>query len=258
MNIYSLAPTTIHTSPEVIPVEVTPTINIPVAQKDVSFGTIATGGSITTRNAQSNSTYKLCSLTFDVTPKTICEIFNANQISVYNNATSSFNIYNSGDDTTLILASQGFVVLHNKNQDYLNLIKGWNLVSLPQYSDQNVQALKDGGADIVSLYRFESITQTWEKDIKIIPAGEGFWVNITKDVIVSLPVNVEQSVKSSTPLPQNWNLIGIPKDTTSDAIIKSDKEIVYIYQNGQWMLVNANDNRFIPSASGLWINKGAK
>jgi len=59
-------------------------------------------------------------------------------------------------------------------------------------------------------------------------------------------------------LPQNWNLIGIPKDTTSDAIIKSDKEIVYIYQNGQWMLVNANDNRFIPSASGLWINKGAK
>ncbi len=125
----------------------------------------------------------------------------------------------------------------------LDLISGWNLVSLP--TNENL----DNPIDFFSakiVWTFED--NTWSKNSSTIKNSQGFWINLNEDMSYNFS-GAEYSPNLS--VSDSWNLIGTGKDLSISEL--SNFTYVWIFRNNSWL--NKNNLTTINKGEGFWVKK---
>jgi len=149
------------------------------------------------------------------------------------------------DENNNVTSQTTYVMDEDKTVSQMNLIEGWNLVSLPVSPvDHHITAIFPD-AEIV--YKFENGSC---KNVSVMHAGLGYWVKNKSER--SYPIDGQAFENYSVLLEDGWHLVGAanliytPKPT--DHI-----SAVYKYVNGSYVLVDACEPGF-----GYWIKLSAE
>jgi len=157
---------------------------------------------------------------------------------------TSLNIEFIGENNT-ITSQTTYVINEDKYIFQMNLVEGWNLVSLPVTPVDNKVITIFPDAEIV--YKFEKGAYSIVSDIH---AGSGYWVK--NKFKKSYPIDGQSFENYSILLNKGWHLIGAvsvafppePEDKTS---------AIYRYTNGSYVLVDKCEPGF-----GYWVKLSAE
>ena len=125
----------------------------------------------------------------------------------------------------------------------LDLISGWNLISLP--TNQNL----DNPLDFFSakiVWTFED--NTWSKNPSTINYSQGFWVSLNEDKSYSFSGS-EYSPNLS--VGDGWNLLGTGKDLTISEL--SSFSNIWAFRGTTWL--NKDALSTINRGEGFWVKK---
>ncbi len=150
------------------------------------------------------------------------------------------------------IKSQEAIISANEYQ--VNLVSGWNLISLPiDPSNKSITSVLNSiDGKYLSVWAYGQ--SGWERYIVGAPGntlatmepGRGYWVNMTQSA--TLTVTGSENFDKAVNLKKGWNLVGynsLTQRTREEALLSIEGLYysVWTYINGQWV-------RYITSASG--------
>jgi len=134
---------------------------------------------------------------------------------------------------------------------------GWNLIAPPTNAPLHTSLIEN--VDDNSIWLFSK--NKWEKAInKSIPAGQGFWVKVSKIQTLKIQKKLGFSTRSFK-ISSGWNLLGMSEDAEYVTNILQHHKSVSTWEfyfdgkNTKWREGNTASRWSIRAGQGFWLKK---
>jgi len=133
-----------------------------------------------------------------------------------------------------------------KSKYKLELIEGWNLISLPLLPDNNIANYVIPSASVIYQYKGGGYEEVLKNDA--LETFVGYWVLVDSEVVLDIEGSIMKS--NSQELSVGWHLLGcIDKKTFPETNVMNSIEVMYEYVDGSYEIVTECRPGF-----GFWIN----
>jgi len=157
---------------------------------------------------------------------------------------TSLNIEFIGDNNT-VTSQASYVINEDKSVFQMNLVAGWNLLSLPVTPVDNTMTAIFPDAEIV--YKFEKGSYRIVTDMH---AGSGYWVKNKYEK--SYPIDGQSFENYNQVLNKGWHLIGAV-NVAHPPKPEGNINAIYRYTNGSYVLVDKCEPGFC-----YWVKLSAE
>jgi len=155
------------------------------------------------------------------------------------------------------------------DQEPINLVEGWNLISLPLIPlDSAINAVLAGILDDVkSVWHYDAAAGRWysfapgaSSDLTSMRDGKAYWINMEAAQTLNL---AGTEMPKGTQLPPaydvvaGWNMVGFKSTAANvaaaDYLDGTEYVRIYLFKNGVWDLIPAPYSEFMEPGLGYWV-----
>lgn len=142
-------------------------------------------------------------------------------------------------------ATQKTTVVVSPKQASIQMVPGWNLVSIPVDKDQSDMSVF---GNYSSIFIYDNATANYIKNPSILRRAQGFWVKMNESKSVTFSGN--EYVPDISGVPSGWNLLGTGKAISNAMILYPSKTFfTFSTASNSW---NQNPPVILPG-QGFWV-----
>ncbi len=155
------------------------------------------------------------------------------------------------------------------DQEPIDLVAGWNLISLPLIPlDSSISAVLAGILDnVISVWHYDAAAKRWysfapgaSSDLTSMRDGKAYWVNMKAAQNLTL-AGRENAVPPTLPptydVVVGWNMVGFKSTATNvaaaDYLEGTEYVRIYFFKNGTWDLIPPPYSEFMEPGLGYWV-----